>query len=439
MSRESRKMGRRVRSWAVAWLSFSAIRFVALAWVALSVGLGVGLNPANAAPVKNMSLLERSSLPSLETGITGLPTDPRVVRSLNVQSVSGYTQFGNQGSNGYESALRDIESLFLKLGSDATEELLDQGVEHDTIALTTRAHLRYAGSETALPVEISEPRLMRRDFEALHERQFGFVSPEKSLVIATLEVEALSESANSQDPIAPVAKVVSQGTDQTVLFYSQGRWHEAPLYIRSGLSLGQTLSGPALVIEPHQTVVVEDGWSLDVSARNDLILTRTTKRSHENLSSDADPVLLEVFNNRFMAIAEQMGEALRSTAQSVNIKERLDFSCAVFDPKGGLVSNAPHLPVHLGSMDRSVESVIRAHGAAMRPGDVYMLNAPYNGGTHLPDITVVTPVFDERGQNILFFTASRGHHEDIGGLTPGSMTPRPRLKKKAFSSTTQKL
>ena len=193
---------------------------------------------------------------------------------------------------------------------------------------------------------------------------------------------------------------------------------------REDMRTGFTLAGPALIIEPHQTVVVEPGWGLEVTEQNDLVLARTEPRPREELGAKADPILLEVFNNLFMAIAEQMGEALRNTAQSVNIKERLDFSCAVFDGKGALVANAPHLPVHLGSMDRSVETIIRLRGAEMRPGDAYMLNAPYNGGTHLPDITVVTPVFDARGAEVLFYVASRGHHEDIGGLTPGSMTPR---------------
>jgi 5-oxoprolinase (ATP-hydrolysing) len=237
-----------------------------------------------------------------------------------------------------------------------------------------------------------------------------------------------------------------------VQFYSGRAWHEAPVILRESLRPGHRLSGPALVIEPHQTVVVEPGWSLEVSPLDDLILQRTMPRRREILGKTADPVLLEVFNNLYMSIAEQMGEALRNTAQSVNIKERLDFSCAVFDARGQLVANAPHMPVHLGSMDRSVETVIRANAGKMRPGDVYMLNAPYNGGTHLPDITVITPVFakgsdpaprrrpgltpghnpaSENGvrpagsaPSILFYVASRGHHEDIGGLTPGSMTPR---------------
>ena len=205
---------------------------------------------------------------------------------------------------------------------------------------------------------------------------------------------------------------------------SRGAWHEALIVERESMRPGFALAGPALVIEPNQTVVVEPGWKLEVSAINDLVLTRAEPRAREKLGAKADPVLLEVFNNLFMAIAEQMGEALRNTAQSVNIKERLDFSCAVFDTRGRLVANAPHLPVHLGSMDRSVETIIRLRGPEMRPGDAYMLNAPYNGGTHLPDITVVTPVFDAQGAEVLFYVASRGHHEDIGGLTPGSMTPR---------------
>ncbi len=325
-----------------------------------------------------------------------------------------------------QTHLSEIEQLCLALTLTATEDLIRQGVDAGSIERIGRVHVRYQGSETAIAVPLSAPDSMRRDFEALHARQFGFISPEKSLIAATVEAEALSPAVDN----AALSQGISGAPEnmgrapKAVRIYSQGRWHDAALYIRHDLALGRKLTGPALVIEPHQTIVVEDGWSLSVSNRNDLVLTREVARARENLSQTADPVLLEVFSNRFMGIAEQMGEALRATAQSVNIKERLDFSCAIFDPAGGLVSNAPHLPVHLGSMDRSVESVIKAHGSAMRSGDVFMLNAPYNGGTHLPDITVVTPVFDDRGQSILFFAASRGHHEDIGGLTPGSMTPR---------------
>ena len=193
------------------------------------------------------------------------------------------------------------------------------------------------------------------------------------------------------------------------------------------MNQGQRISGPALIIEPHQTIVVEDGWTFEVSPRNDLILRRGKPHAKAKLSSSVDPIQLEIFSNAFMAVAVEMGEALRNTAQSVNIKERLDFSCAVFDANGALVANAPHVPVHLGSMDASVTAVIAAHGTTMQPGDVFLLNAPYQGGTHLPDITVVTPVFSKDGRSVQFYVANRGHHADIGGITPGSMSPQATL------------
>ena len=187
---------------------------------------------------------------------------------------------------------------------------------------------------------------------------------------------------------------------------------------------GAAVDGPALIIEPHQTIVVEQGWRAEITAKNHVVLTRVEPMARrEAIGAKADPVMLEIFNHLFMSIAEQMGVTLQNTAYSVNIKERLDFSCAVFDGEGRLVANAPHMPVHLGSMDRSVETIIRDNEGKIRPGDVFALNAPYNGGTHLPDITVCTPVFDEEGKTILFWIASRGHHADIGGIAPGSMSP----------------
>ncbi len=248
-----------------------------------------------------------------------------------------------------------------------------------------------------------------------------------AIVIAALEVEAAGSEEAADVSHCGGRNWSLDGRTQsltTAHFFARSSWHEARVYLRAALLPGHTVVGPALIIEPHQTVVVEDGWRVAVTAANDLVMTRVAPLKRERHTTSADPGLLEVFNNRFMGVAEEMGRQLQNTAHSVNIKERLDFSCAVFDPMAGLVSNAPHLPVHLGSMDRSVESVVRAHGGKMKPGDVYMLNAPYNGGTHLPDITVVTPVFDDAGRGVLFYVASRGHHEDIGGLTPGSMTPR---------------
>ena len=319
--------------------------------------------------------------------------------------------------------MREVESLAWKLGEEATDELLDEGVENDAIALTTWAHLRYDGTDTALPIALSEPQIMRADFEKQHSQRFGFVSPEKRLVVAALEVEAAGGGAGVGDAQVAAEPISSGSKPSSTRFFSRGEWHDAIVHLRGSLRSGGRVEGPALVIEPHQTVVVEPGWSLEVSPRNDLVLNRTMPRQREHLGAQADPVLLEVFNNLFMGIAEQMGESLRNTAQSVNIKERLDFSCAVFDATGALVANAPHMPVHLGSMDRSVETIIRERGRSMRAGDVYMLNAPYNGGTHLPDITVVTPVFDDAGNEVLFYVASRGHHADIGGIAPGSMSP----------------
>jgi 5-oxoprolinase (ATP-hydrolysing) len=321
-------------------------------------------------------------------------------------------------------AMPQIKERAWALGNAVTEELLDAGVEHDGIALSTWLHLRYDGSESAMPVALSEPGLMQRDFEAAHQRRFGFVTPDKPIFAAHIDVEAIG-GGNREALLSAVDPApVTPDPAQTSRFYSCGRWHDAVTRRRSGLKPGDVLPGPAILVEPHQTVVVEAGWSATLDRQLNLIVTRTGGPARRRLGTGVDPVQLEVFANRFMSIAGQMGEALRLTAQSVNIKERLDFSCAIFDASGQLVANAPHVPVHLGSMDSSVAAVLRAHGASMQPGDVYMLNAPYDGGTHLPDITVVTPVYE--AARLLFFAASRGHHADIGGLTPGSMSPRAR-------------
>ncbi len=210
---------------------------------------------------------------------------------------------------------------------------------------------------------------------------------------------------------------------RTTRIFSGGCWHEAEVFLRADLAAGHRLTGPAIVIEPNQTIVVEDGWAAALTPKDHLVLERVAALPQRvAVGTAADPVMLEIFNSRFMSIAEQMGVTLQNTAYSVNIKERLDFSCAVFDAHGTLVANAPHMPVHLGSMDKSVETVIR-HNPVIHPGDVFVLNAPYNGGTHLPDITVCTPVFDDADTTILFWVASRGHHADVGGVAPGSMSP----------------
>ena len=323
-----------------------------------------------------------------------------------------------------------------KLNAQAIDELSRQGIEAARVRIEARAHLRYAGTDTALPVwcyrrgaaspdgevEVSIED-MQAEFEQTHAARFGFVDATKQIVLEALAVEAIhdAEKPRIAEAAAPQA---GPAAALSTRFFSDGRWHDARVVRREQLARGDGVAGPAIVIEPHQTIVVEDGWRAELTASNHLVLARAAALVRQSpIGTRADPVLLEIFNNLLMAIAEQMGVALQNTAYSVNIKERLDFSCAVFDGTGALVANAPHMPVHLGSMDRAVETVIRENAGAIAPGDVFAINAPYNGGTHLPDITVCTPVFDDAGGQILFWVASRGHHADIGGISPGSMSP----------------
>jgi 5-oxoprolinase (ATP-hydrolysing) len=266
---------------------------------------------------------------------------------------------------------------------------------------------------------------MKEAFEAAHRARFGFVDETKEIVVEAVSVEAVGGGAKFAEKEVAASKAPLPQPARKTRFFSGGVWHEAGVWLREGLRAGHRVAGPALVIEPNQTVIVEDGWEAEVTGKNHLVLKRVKELLRTKaIGTEADPVMLEVFNNLFMSIAEQMGVTLQNTAYSVNIKERLDFSCAVFDGEGNLVANAPHMPVHLGSMDRSVETVLRENRGRLKPGDVYALNAPYNGGTHLPDITVCTPVFDKTGKEIIFWVASRGHHADVGGITPGSMSPR---------------
>ncbi len=339
-----------------------------------------------------------------------------------------------------EALLVALESSKERMAAAAVGEIAAQGVEAEAARVAAWVHVRYEGSDTALAVRLADGETIKVSFEAEHRRRFGFVSPGKRLVVAVLEVEASGGGAIVGTASVPATQETVRGSghdalpaDSSTRFYAAGAWHDARIYRRDSLGGGMRVVGPAIIIEPHQTIVVEPGWRAEITAGGEIVIRRIAPRSREHVAATADPVLLEVFNNLFMSIAEQMGEALRNTSQSVNIKERLDFSCAIFDAKAQLVANAPHIPVHLGSMDRAVETIARENAGGMKPGDVYMINAPYNGGTHLPDITVVTPVFStapssrERGAGvpeILFYVASRGHHEDIGGLTPGSMTPR---------------
>ncbi len=323
----------------------------------------------------------------------------------------------------FELAMPALAEIGERLGEETEAEVAGQGVDRDAIETHVRAHLRYAGTDTALEVDQGSPLAMRQAFERAHKARFGFIDEGKALVLEAVSVESVGGGARFVEPELPAAGTPLPEPATTTRLYTDGRWHDAPVHLRERLGVGHVVAGPALLIEPHQTIVVEPGWSLEITAKNHVVLRRVVAKARGLAAgTTADPVMLEVFNNLFMSIAEQMGVTLQNTAYSVNIKERLDFSCAVFDAEGRLVANAPHMPVHLGSMDKSVETVIRQN-AVIRPGDVYALNAPYNGGTHLPDITVCTPVFDGTESRILFWVASRGHHADIGGIAPGSMSP----------------
>src|SRR5579871_3804530 len=338
-----------------------------------------------------------------------------------------------------DAARASIKAVGERLGAEARAEVSSQGVPDADIIAYVRAHIRYAGTDTALLVpafslpppegEGATPDLARLKsaFEAAHKARFGFIDPTKELVVEAASVEAVGGGAKFSESSLATTSAALPTPKRRTRFFSGGAWHEAVVFTRDQLVPGHRVAGPAIVIEPHQTVVVEAGWQVEVTAKDHLVLIRIVplERAHA-IGTAADPVMLEVFNNLFMSIAEQMGVSLQNTAYSVNIKERLVFSCAVFAHDGSLVANAPHMPVHLGSMDRAVETIIRENAGRIRPGDVFAINAPYNGGTHLPDITVCTPAFDDAEREILFWVASRGHHADVGGISPGSMSPNAR-------------
>ena len=330
---------------------------------------------------------------------------------------------------GFGFAAADLEQRLTAqcrpLAESARREVREQGVDERDISVVTKVHLRYEGTDASLLVDAGPAPRMRRQFERMHRRRFGFVAKKRGLVVEAASVEAVgvTEAAIDPETNAPAAQGAPRPREG-VRMRSGGEWREAALHHRSDLRTGQRIVGPAVVIEPTATIVIEPGWRGALNRRGHLLLERHIERKRtEAIGTKADPVLLEVFNNLFMSIAEQMGATLQNTAHSVNIKERLDFSCALFDAAGNLVANAPHVPVHLGSMGESVKSIINANQGAIRPGDVYALNAPYAGGTHLPDVTLITPMFDAAGQEILFYLGSRGHHADVGGRTPGSAPP----------------
>jgi 5-oxoprolinase (ATP-hydrolysing) len=325
-----------------------------------------------------------------------------------------------------------LESVLAVLVRESEEETNRRGAEDSEIEVLRKVHLRYEGTDAPLIVDFGDVVAMKSQFEGLHRQRYGFIAPEKQLIVEAVSVEVVAKND------APPELVVSRRNDDeavaiaTVQMYTAGAWHTTPVYQRQDLQPGDCICGPAIIVEATGTNVIEPHWQAELTPLNHLVLSVVSRQLSvvkdqeirtNDIGQKPDPVMLEIFNNLLRAIAEQMGISLQNTSSSVNIKERLDFSCAIFDGSGQLVANAPHIPVHLGSMSESVQALITAYGNTIKPGDIFASNNPYNGGTHLPDITVITPVFPNSSHLPMFYLASRGHHADIGGITPGSMPP----------------
>ena len=319
------------------------------------------------------------------------------------------------------SLMAEIESIREGLLAQGSQALLQQGATAAQLESVCRVHCRYFGSDTSLPLVLTDYSNMVTDFEHQHHQSFGFIARDKFLVVESVEVEVIARNPlpAMAAPSNKNSRLVAMDNRPVVM---GGAEHMVPFYARDALPADSWINGPAIIVEQTGTIVIEPGWRGIVTGELNIILERYQVALRQvAIGTDVDPVMLEIFNNLFMSIAEQMGSVLQNTAVSVNIKERLDFSCALFDADGDLIANAPHMPVHLGSMSESIKTVIRERRGNMRKGDAYVLNAPYNGGTHLPDVTIIKPVFDEENEQVIFYVASRGHHADIGGITPGSM------------------
>lgn len=319
------------------------------------------------------------------------------------------------------ATIRDASAA---LTASATDEVLQQGVDRTNIAVHEKVYLRMATSQTTLPVPLGAPAEMVEAFRQAHAVEFGFRPDGDDIVAEMISVEAVGASgASAQLPNAAPGNSEHGRTQM----WAEHSMQDVPTHDRTKMGAGVTVQGPAIINEPTGTTVVEHGWQATCLDGGALVLRRYVPLERkEAIGTSVDPIMLEVFNNLFMSIAEQMGATLAKTAASVNIRERLDFSCAIFDTSGDLVANAPHVPVHLGSMSASVKSILRENAGQIARGDVFMMNDPFNGGTHLPDVTVITPVFDDAGTEVQFLVASRGHHADIGGKTPGSAPPDSR-------------
>ena len=320
------------------------------------------------------------------------------------------------------SQTEKAKQAFANLEAETRKEVLGQGIAPDQVSVSRIAHIRTAGSQQTLEVAFGTTQQMQEDFDRAHFKRFGFVPKYQQLIIDLLSAEAVGTTGEGAS--VSVGINGNQSAKHTTQLYENGAERPIPLINRSSLQPGKIINGPAVIYEETGTNNIDRGWQAKTEDGGNLILRRVEPLKRDDaIGTSVDPVMLEVFNNLFMSIAEQMGATLANTAYSVNIKERLDFSCAIFGPKGDLVANAPHVPVHLGSMSESVRKILDQNRGKIRPGDVFMLNNPFNGGTHLPDVTVITPVFDKHGNKIIFLVASRGHHADIGGKTPGSAPP----------------
>ena len=321
-----------------------------------------------------------------------------------------------------DATLVNVRSKLAVLADAARSELQRQQLGQGEVTVHQRVHVKYEGTDTALIVALGDIQSIDTAFERAYQQRFAFLMQGKAKVVEAVSVEAIIGGDAPAEPRHTVHPARAVPSRETVRMYSSAQWHDALLVVRGDMRPGDVVPGPAIIAEQNATTVVEPGWQANLTALDHLVLERTTHRPVTYaVGTTADPVLLEVFNNLFMNIAEQMGLQLQNTAYSVNIKERLDFSCALFDTAGNLIANAPHMPVHLGSMGESIKTVIRENAATMQPGNVYALNDPYHGGTHLPDVTVITPVY--LGDKPVFYVGSRGHQADIGGTTPGSMPP----------------
>ena len=335
------------------------------------------------------------------------------------------------------TTLRDLAGVLSEIESAAREEIARQRIEPNFIRAVRSARLRYLGSDVPISIDfpptVTDADALCSDltsaFEAAHVKLYGFISRAKSIMVESVAVEAIGGTDQAEDPVQRRTRAEGETVPRRALVeaHMDGALRETSLHHRDDLEPGDRIDGPAIILESTATTVVEPGWQAELTTRSHLILRRVIALPRRvAVGTQVDPVMLEVFKNLFMSSAEQMGVTLQNTAHSVNIKERLDFSCAIFTRDGKLIANAPHIPVHLGSMGKSVETVAEARFGTVRPGDVFAVNAPYNGGTHLPDVTVITPVFNPDREEIWFWVASRGHHADIGGLTPGSMPPDSR-------------